>query len=304
MISVIIPCYNAENFIGEAIESVLRQTFKPYEIIVVDDGSTDDSAKIALSFGPPVKVIRQSNKGESVARNVGIKEAKGEFIYFLDADDIVEKNSFEKMLKKVKDENSVILMGEALFRDDPSKPFKTILPQFKTFLPDIFTTNFGPPICWLFPAKLVKKVGGFREDLRLSEDWEFCARIAIAGGELVTLNHIGAFHRIHDKSQVRVTPTKKVRLGHVAVKESICKEILKNKEILIQYGEQAFWSGWVSMLRAVEAGATWHEVESLAKLLEKIVKQKPDNLKSSRLAMVISFLGIHWAFRLRRLFGF
>lgn len=86
-ISVVIPCYNGARFLREAIVSVLAQTLSPVEILVIDDSSIDDSAALAESYGPPVRVIRQPNQGESVARNRGIDEAQGEWIAFLDADD-------------------------------------------------------------------------------------------------------------------------------------------------------------------------------------------------------------------------
>ena len=87
-ISVVIPCYNAAAFLRATIESILGQTQPVLEVIVVDDGSTDDSANIAESFGPPVRVIRQPNQGESAARNRGIEAAGGEWVAFLDADDL------------------------------------------------------------------------------------------------------------------------------------------------------------------------------------------------------------------------
>ena len=96
--SVIIPCFNGSKFIVETLESVVAQTLPPLEIIVIDDGSTDDSAAKAESFGSPVRVIRQRNQGESVARNRGIAEAKGEWIAFLDADDRWEPQKLEKQL--------------------------------------------------------------------------------------------------------------------------------------------------------------------------------------------------------------
>ena len=87
-VSVVIPCYNAAPWLRETIESVLAQTHPVLEVIVVDDGSTDQSAEIAESFGPCVRVVRQSNQGESIARNNGIDLARGDWIAFIDADDI------------------------------------------------------------------------------------------------------------------------------------------------------------------------------------------------------------------------
>src|SRR5258708_19685267 len=94
-VSVIIPCYNGRRFLSQAIDSVLVQTIVPAEIIVVDDGSTDDSAEVAESYGPPVRVIRQANQGESAARNVGIAAARGDYLLFLDAADLLESQSLE-----------------------------------------------------------------------------------------------------------------------------------------------------------------------------------------------------------------
>jgi hypothetical protein len=87
-ISVVIPCYNAERFIRQTLESVLQQTHQPLEVVLVDDGSTDNSAAIASSLGGLIRVERQRNQGESVARNRGMEMARGEWIALLDADDI------------------------------------------------------------------------------------------------------------------------------------------------------------------------------------------------------------------------
>jgi glycosyltransferase involved in cell wall biosynthesis len=86
-ISVVIPCYNAAPFLCETLDSVFNQTYPVLEVLVIDDGSTDGSGQIADSYGPPVRVIRQKNQGESVARNRGMDEARGDWIALLDADD-------------------------------------------------------------------------------------------------------------------------------------------------------------------------------------------------------------------------
>ena len=97
-VTVVIPCFNAAPFLRATLESALNQSHAPLEILVIDDGSTDQSAAIATSYGPPVRVISQANQGESVARNRGIEEAKGSWIAFLDADDLWLPEKLEKQL--------------------------------------------------------------------------------------------------------------------------------------------------------------------------------------------------------------
>ncbi|TWT89734.1 putative glycosyltransferase EpsJ [Pseudobythopirellula maris] len=102
-VSVVIPCYNGEAYLREAIDSALEQAHEPLEVIVVDDGSTDGSAAIADSYGPPVRVLRQENQGESVARNRGIDESQGEWVAFLDADDVWRPSKLAEQLSVVED---------------------------------------------------------------------------------------------------------------------------------------------------------------------------------------------------------
>ncbi len=114
-VSVVIPCYNASPFLRETLDSALNQTHPPLEVIVVDDGSTDDSATIAKSYGPPVRVIRQENQGESVARNRGIDEAQGEWIAFLDADDRWEADKLRTQLKAIGSDTNLVCVHSSFF---------------------------------------------------------------------------------------------------------------------------------------------------------------------------------------------
>ena len=109
--SVIIPAYNAERYIRKAVESCLGQTYAPYEIIVIDDASTDSTAAIAESFPSPVRVIRLAkNSGVSVARNRGVEASTGDWLAFLDADDwfLAEKLELQRRCA-LKNENAVLI---------------------------------------------------------------------------------------------------------------------------------------------------------------------------------------------------
>jgi len=98
LVSVIIPCYNQAHFLGEAIESAFKQTYPHYEIIVVDDGSTDETASVAASF-ERVRCLSQKNRGLAAARNTGLEASKGSYIVFLDADDRLLPNALEDGIK-------------------------------------------------------------------------------------------------------------------------------------------------------------------------------------------------------------
>jgi glycosyltransferase involved in cell wall biosynthesis len=103
MASIIIPVYNSENYIEECIESVLNQTFKAFEIIVVDDGSTDRTPEIVGKYSGIVTYIRHANQGPSVARNAGLKISRGKYLCFLDADDIYKPERLEKLIGFLED---------------------------------------------------------------------------------------------------------------------------------------------------------------------------------------------------------
>ena len=118
LISVIIPVYNSEKYLERALDSVLNQTYKDLEIIVVDDGSTDGSGKIIAKYqkkDPRIISIRQKNSGQAAARNAGIRLAKGEFLAFLDGDDAYDKDFILKLLNGFDDDDIDIAVSGMLY---------------------------------------------------------------------------------------------------------------------------------------------------------------------------------------------
>ena len=128
VVSVIIPVYNVEKYLEECIDSVLNQTYKDIEIILVDDGSTDSSGDICDRYAENNKnicVIHQKNGGLSAARNAGLGEACGEYVYFLDSDDYISSDAIEKLISIAKNDNSDVVFFDAhSFLDNSDKEIK------------------------------------------------------------------------------------------------------------------------------------------------------------------------------------
>ena len=129
LISVIIPTYNSQKYISSAVNSVLSQTYKAFELIIVDDGSTDNTGEIVASFDDRrIRYIRQNNSGVAVARNTGIKSSKGEYIAFLDADDIWERDKLAVQIDEISSDDNICMVYSAfnmIYEDSEYITFKT-----------------------------------------------------------------------------------------------------------------------------------------------------------------------------------
>ena len=298
--SIVIPCYNAGRFLGEALASIAAQSRPAAEVVVVDDGSTDDSAALAERAGPPVRVIRQANQGESVARNVGLRAAGGDYVLFLDADDLLASESIARLGAAVAGRpGTVAVMGSALFTDDPETPFETHLPRHDSFFPGIIETNFGPPHCWLVPRALALEVGGFREDLQHSEDWEFWGRLALADADLVAVPYAGALYRRHPGSQVATSSKPAIFLGRLKVAEAMASGLLARPALLARHGETMFWSLWTMYRQSRDSGVASAELREAERLLGRLAAEGPRALRRSTFAVMVRAIGVPAAHRLR-----
>jgi glycosyltransferase involved in cell wall biosynthesis len=313
-ISVIVPCYNGAKFVRETLESALQQTHPPLEVIVVDDGSTDDSAAIAESFGPPVRVIRQANAGESSARNKALQLARGTHCYFLDADDLVCPTTFETMSGAIINPlRDVVLVGHAKFKESAKEPYDEVLPQQTDLLPGILSSNYGPPICWLVPTELARRAGGFCESLRYFEDWDFWCQVALAGGQLKPLQVAGALYRRHAGAQTFLmrangadrdrTRGRESQLDRAKLVDRAIQKVAQSTELTAQFGPAAFWAGCTAIRAARREGVHWNECRSLLDSLASLMRISAPTLRQSRLGQLSRVLGLRNALALREAFG-
>lgn len=179
--SIVIPTYNRDKIISRAINSILRQSFTDYEIVVVDDGSTDDTEKVVLSFNRPnIRYVKTANFGVAHARNHGIKQAKGNYIGFLDSDDLMETAHLQTAFDfiQLKNQPEVIHLNFLWGTEDKSNTHKNYLP--KQLPGDIFK-NCSLHVNCIFAKNEVLQDNLFNEsrELMFAEDWDFFIKLAV-----------------------------------------------------------------------------------------------------------------------------
>jgi glycosyltransferase involved in cell wall biosynthesis len=187
VVSVIIPTYNSDKYIGEALDSVLCQTYADYEIIVIDDGSTDDTKKIIEEHYPLVRYYFVENRGVSSARNLGISLAQGEFIAFLDADDRWLPDKLEKQTALFQsDDNLGMVFTENYFFDEhgikKNKLNKRKRLMYGDIVRNIFLNSYVATPTVMVRKSVFDAVGFFEEGLTVAEDDNMWMRIAMRYG--------------------------------------------------------------------------------------------------------------------------
>lgn len=203
-VSAVIPCYNYGRFLGEAIESVLAQTVPAHEIIVVDDGSTDDTPEVARSFGDKVRYVRTPNGGVSAARNAGIALAEGGLIAFLDADDRWLPQKLERQVPVMAADPTIGLLhaGSRVFNGENGQTLCSPLPSQRMSIHDLMNCCAISLPSTIVPRRVFSAVGGFDEAHSSTEDWEMWLRIA-AKYQVVGCREILVEYREHHESLSR-----------------------------------------------------------------------------------------------------
>ena len=210
LVSIIIPLYNSESYIESTLESILNQSYTNIEIIVVDDFSTDSSFEIVSSLkNQKINLVKNNNKGACAARNFGFKLSKGDYIQYLDADDLLSKTKLETQLNQLlkNDENSIASCGWTKFNNDTlpkSAKQQVINKSYKKpylWLVDSFNgKGMGLISIWLTPRHLIEKAGNWDETLLINQDGEFFCRVLLQASNIIFCDEILAYYRMHANS--------------------------------------------------------------------------------------------------------
>lgn len=201
-VSVVVPCFNAAQFLRDCLNSAISQTLRPLEIIVVDDGSTDGSAAIAAAMGSPVRVVRQDNCGESVARNRGIELARGEWVAFLDADDLWRPTKLERQIERAEKEGDLVAIHTNYFQFGAADRVIDLSETAPELLYSLAYLVGSTPI--LLSSLLVRRdlPVRFPEWTRYGEDTIYALEIAQAGPIALVPETLSGY-RVHPGGQSR-----------------------------------------------------------------------------------------------------
>ncbi|MBS2098540.1 glycosyltransferase family 2 protein [Carboxylicivirga linearis] len=210
-VSIIIPCYNAEQYLEQTVNSVLNQTHSSIEVIIVDDASIDQSLSIAKKLSEEydcIKVFRNNKKGACAARNLGIIKCSGDYIQFLDADDLLSKDKLQKQIEVLEtNHNQVAVCNTYLFFNDLSEAYNTdrdfIFTSSKPsyFLAKLWglhnSMHYVAVHAYLTPRELIQKAGAWNEELDKDQDGEFFARVLLASEGIIYVPQVKCFYRKH-----------------------------------------------------------------------------------------------------------
>jgi len=221
LVSVIVPVYNGEKFIAEAIDSIKSQKYPGIEIIIIDDGSTDRTKRIIDSYKDDVRYYFQKNKGPAAARNVGIQKSRGSYIAFLDVDDIWPQGRLELLLNVfIKNRQWEIVLGHICTEKSGqiSVPEKLLQPYIMPL--------FG---CGMFKRGIFDKVGLIDESLAFSEDHDWFLRVKEKKILLTIIKEVTLIKRAHRENMTSEKNWKGVDILKV-LRQSIKRRKRENKD--------------------------------------------------------------------------
>ena len=238
LISILVPCYNQGIYLKETIQSALASSYRPLEILIINDGSTDNSLQLAQELEtqhPEVRVLDQANAGVTKARNAGIAATQGEYLLPLDGDDLISPDYILQGLAilATRPEVKVVYCQAEKFSNSGRKPWK-----LKPFSLQQLAKDNMIFVSALFRKVDAEAVGGFSEDMQLGrEDWEFWIKLLKNGGEVVQLPLVGFYYRLTPTSKRKKTggtAFKKARIAYLNAKHADFFERELNGPLRIQ----------------------------------------------------------------------
>lgn len=263
-VSVVIPAYNAAWCIRRAIDSVLAQTFRDFEVLVVDDGSTDDTAQVLRSYSPAVMVVRKVNGGLSSARNAGIINARGELVAFLDADDCWLPTKLERQVELMRSRPELGFCSTAARVVGPDGTLLNIWTGAQwqgSFLVHLFGTHgnvAGSGSAVVARRALFDQAGGFDESLRSLEDIDMWMRLAA----------VSEYSCLHESLTVILKRPDSMSQNLRVMRASAIRVMRKNRNLLPLHSRGAYWRACMAGVYSDYAKWRYRQGERLGALAD------------------------------------
>ncbi len=286
LVSIIIPVYNSEPYLRETIQSALDQTWEPKEIIIVNDGSTDNSFEIAKSFeSKQVKVFTQENRGASAARNKGLREAKGDYIQFLDGDDLLMPNKVALQVNQLAGKENMLSRCPAVYFNENTNNLDDLaispaqLDCFKdSFDPFLFLLelydptnkfqNIVPIHCWLTPASLIKNTK-WDESLTVNDDGEYFCRVVLLSKGILTEVNTLCLYRKYIKRDI---PSLSGRLDEKSL-DSQYRSLMLKRDHLTAFKKEITIDKIVAMNLVILLMRAYPEHKTLANIISDTIER-------------------------------
>jgi glycosyltransferase involved in cell wall biosynthesis len=296
-VSIITPCWRQAHFLPGAIESVRAQSYPNIQHLVVNDGSDDNTDEVAARYASQILYIRKPNGGLSSARNFGIAHADGQYLHFLDADDLLHPDAITWCVQAVRDRpNALGIMGHRTFQD-PAVLGKEKLPSGELALfPSYIHRNYGPPHCYFVSREMVQAAGGFAEHLTACEDWDLWLRLGVRGAQLVPIPHAGAYYRRYDGSM----STQKARMlvNRLQVLLRLQQELFAHPDLLQKWGSDLLEAEHRVRRRCIAQRMERRWVRSLSQAIRALTKQGISLQRSPARRVLETMIGSSTADRL------
>lgn len=264
LVTVIVPVFNSEEFLEKSLMSVWQQNYRPIELLIVDDESTDLSIEISSNFKTKndsesfnVKLLRNIKKGAPSARNYGLSLSNGKYIQFLDSDDILLPNKIESGVKFLSANDSEIVYSKAQFIDRDGNLIKSFWGRpLQNDSSDYFEFPWQT-MCALYTKGIIERIGYWNEELTINQDWEFALKFVISNCKIIFIDKVQSYYRTGatdnigsnlsmDKIYSKEVSTRNI---YLLIKESKKLDAyLKNKftkrfiYVIIEYGKLGEWN--------------------------------------------------------------
>ena len=240
LVSIVMPVYNSENYLFDSISSVLAQTYGNFELLVVNDGSKDKSLEIINSFKDErIKCFSIENCGQSKASNYGLKKASGDFIKFMDSDDIINDTFLENLIRTAGNEQKAIIGSawqplydqkvELVNEFKISEENMTPLEWLNNNLSGKY--DMMPVWFWLIPRSILSEAGGWNESLSLNNDFEYSIRLLSKAKRVLINNKAITYYRMDNLNSLSKSTTKEKFIDAIRSAEMGCDILLSMEDL-------------------------------------------------------------------------